>query len=242
MSTDETRAPKERATPTEPTAWEEAAWDAGGDPAALRVLGIPVSLDPRGLHERSARHFSPTDPVLVPRAWGIGWDLNLGALATRAGWINPDDLGDDLRLGPAGMRALSLAPAALAVGAAAGVIVTSGRVPSTARSRPRAVPTTSSAAIAPIAPAALMATALGAVDLALDAPLPQRLGHATASLLLTGAGIAGTIQQRGGAGRARRAAVVVGAATAATGLAIAVTRAAIRRAMRSTTTSGQEQS
>ncbi|GGO98714.1 hypothetical protein [Actinomyces gaoshouyii] len=166
----------------------------------------------------------------MPRAWGIGWDLNLGALAARAGWTNPDDLGDDLRLGPAGMSALSLAPAALAAGAAIGAGAVS-------RSAPPRVRATSASSLAP---AVLAATALGAVDLALDAHLPQRLGHATTSLLLTGAGIAGALQARGRVGRAQQAAVVVGATAAATGLAIAATRAAIRRAVRTTTASGQE--
>ncbi|WP_366180321.1 hypothetical protein ABXS69_08925 [Actinomyces timonensis] len=231
MSTAEPRtagSPTRAPGPGAPTSWEDAEWDDAAPAEAPRILGIPVSLDPRGLRERAARHYSPTDPLLVPRAWGIGWDLNLGALAVRAGWTNPDDLGDDLRLGPTGMSALSLAPAVLAAGAAIGAGAVSGSAPPTAR-----------AASAPsLVPAAVAATALGAVDLALDAPLPQRLGHATSSLLLTGAGIAGALQQRGRAGRAQRAAVVVGATAAATGLAIATTRAAIRRAMRGPSTDG----
>lgn len=256
MSTDKTSSPADSAAgalePTpfvEPTVWEEAAWDAGEDPAVHRVLGVPVSLDPRGLRERSARHYSPTDPILVPRAWGIGWDVNLGALAVRAGWAHPDDLGDDLRLGPVGMAALSLAPAALAVGAAASAAVGSRCAPVAARAAAPNRGVTSTLPTVPTAltstvPAALVSTALGAVDLAQGAPLPQRLGHAATSLMLTGAGIAGALQARGQACRAQQAAVVAGAAAVATGLAVAATRSAIHRAMRTTTpiTSSEEQS
>jgi len=253
MSTDKTSSPADSAAdalePTpfvEPTVWEEAAWDAGEDPAVHRVLGVPVSLDPRGLRERSARHYSPTDPILVPRAWGIGWDVNLGALAVRAGWAHPDDLGDDLRLGPVGMAALSLAPAALAVGAAASAAVGSRCAPVAARAAApnRGVTSTLPTALTSTVPAALVSTALGAVDLAQGAPLPQRLGHAATSLMLTGAGIAGALQARGQACRAQQAAVVAGAAAVATGLAVAATRSAIHRAMRTTTpiTSSEEQS
>lgn len=209
-----------------PASWEDADWDDDARTGTARFLGVPVSLDPRGLRERAARHYSPTDPLLVPRAWGIGWDLNLGALAVRTGWTNPDDLGDDLRLGPAGMAALSAAPAALAVGSAIGAVA----------ARKRALPTARAASASSLAPAALMSTALGAVDIVLDAPLPQRLGHATTSILLTGAGFADALRRRGGAGSAAQAAVVAGAAVVATALAIGATRAAISRAMRATGT------
>lgn len=110
-----------------------AAGDQADEPSGRpcrpvrRVLGVPVALSPRGLSERAARSFSPADPVLVPRAYGIGWDLNLGALAVRAGLAHPDDLDDDLSLGPAQTAALSAAPALLALGVAAAGAPRAGR-------------------------------------------------------------------------------------------------------------------
>ena len=80
----------------------------GERPPVRRVLGVPTALSPRGLVHRAARSFSLADPLLVPRAYGIGWDVNLGALAVRAGLAHPDDLDDDLDLAPAQMTALSL--------------------------------------------------------------------------------------------------------------------------------------
>ena len=44
-----------------------------------------------------SRTFEPENPnLLVPRQFGIGWDLNFGALAVKAGWIRPDDSLPDL--------------------------------------------------------------------------------------------------------------------------------------------------
>ena len=63
----------------------------------LRILGIPVGTE--GLRSRAARmrRFEPENPRLfVPRAVGIGWDLNVGALAVRLGLIRPDDSLPDL--------------------------------------------------------------------------------------------------------------------------------------------------
>lgn len=49
-------------------------------------------LDPRGATRRVADSmWSPQDPRLFqPRAVGLGWDLNLGAVAVRLGLIEPD--------------------------------------------------------------------------------------------------------------------------------------------------------
>ena len=204
------------------------------------MLGVPVALSPRGLSERAARSFSPADPVLVPRAYGVGWDLNLGALAVRAGLAHPDDLDDDLSLGPAQSAALSAAPALLALGVAAIGALRAGRrggdfaagaavgtATGAAGGRGRAV-----ALLPPVA----VATALGATDVLTDASLPRRLGHAVTSLLLTGVGAAGALQRRPGpstpASRLREAGVVATGAVLAGGIAVVALRAAVRRAMR----------
>lgn len=63
----------------------------------FRVLGVPASLD--GVTSREARlgWFEPENPNLfVPRKIGVGWDLNVGALAVKLGLIRPDDSLPDL--------------------------------------------------------------------------------------------------------------------------------------------------
>ena len=205
-------------------AGDQADESSGGSRRpAPRVLGVPVALSPRGLSERAARSFSPADPVLVPRAYGV-----------------PDDLDDDLSLGPAQSAALSAAPALLALGVAAIGALRAGRrggdfaagaavgtATGAAGGRGRAV-----ALLPPVA----VATALGATDVLTDASLPRRLGHAVTSLLLTGVGAAGALQRRPGpstpASRLREAGVVATGAVLAGGIAVVALRAAVRRAMR----------
>ncbi|MDO4412321.1 DUF5808 domain-containing protein [Cutibacterium sp.] len=67
------------------------------DEGVRRLFGIPVGT-PWGKDPRIAlRSFEPENPsLLVPRAVGIGWDLNLGAVAVRMGLIRPDDSLPDL--------------------------------------------------------------------------------------------------------------------------------------------------
>ena len=67
------------------------------DDGVRRLFGIPVGA-PWGSGSRIAlRGFEPENPhLLVPRAVGIGWDLNLGAVAVLLGLIRPDDSLPDL--------------------------------------------------------------------------------------------------------------------------------------------------
>ena len=186
----------------------------GERPPVRRVLGVPTALSPRGLVHRAARSFSPADPLLVPRAYGIGWDVNLGALAVRAGLAHPDDLDDDLALGVAA-TGTHWAPRGPRQGRA-------GRAPADGRGP----------AVA-LLPPALAAAALGAVDVLGGASLPQRLGHAVTSVLLTGVGVAGALQRRPGARSARltQAGVVAAAGALAGGAAVLTLRAAVHRAV-----------
>ena len=215
-----------------------AAGDQADEPSGRpchpvrRVLGVPVALSPRGLSERAARSFSPADPVLVPRTYGIGWDLNLGALAVRAGLAHPDDLDDDLSLGPAQTAALSAAPALLALGVAAAGAPRAGR----SGGDPAVGPTNGRGRAAALLPPVLVATALGATDVLRGAPLPQRLGHAVTSLLLTGVGAAGALQRSPSpsapASRLAQAGAVAAGAVLAGGAAVLALRVAVRRAVR----------
>ncbi|MGW2267410.1 DUF5808 domain-containing protein [Streptomyces koyangensis] len=60
--------------------------------ASRRVFGIPVETRGPVSAEVRSRVWDPANPSLfVPRLFGIGWTVNLGAVAVRAGLIRPDD-------------------------------------------------------------------------------------------------------------------------------------------------------
>lgn len=86
--------------------------------AQSRVLGVPVEL--RGATDPAvrARVFDPSDErIVVPRLFGAGWSLNLGALAVRLGLLRPDDLDAEVlgHIPPATLAAGRAVPPALAV-------------------------------------------------------------------------------------------------------------------------------
>lgn len=64
--------------------------------ADAEILGVPVGVTPITTAERFAqRMWNPRDPrIFVPRLFGIGWDLNFGALAVRLHLLRPDDVED----------------------------------------------------------------------------------------------------------------------------------------------------
>ena len=83
------------------------------DNRVRHFLGIPVSI--AGLKDAEARlrAFEPENPNLfVPRAIGIGWDLNIGAVAVRLGLLRPDDSIPDLveHIPSTTIRALRVGP------------------------------------------------------------------------------------------------------------------------------------
>ena len=87
-----------------------------------RVLGIPVSWSGFTKPDARLRAFEPENPdLLVPRAFGIGWAPNLGAIAVRLGLLRPDDSVPDLvdHIPPTSVKALRLGPL---VGATAVII------------------------------------------------------------------------------------------------------------------------
>lgn len=62
----------------------------------LNVAGLPVEWRPDRESVR-LRMFNPEDSRLfVPRLFGAGWDVNLGAVAVRLGLLRPDDTLADL--------------------------------------------------------------------------------------------------------------------------------------------------
>ena len=87
-----------------------------------RVLGLPVSLAGLTNAEARLRAFEPENPKLfVPRTVGIGWDLNIGAVAVRLGLLRPDDSVPDLvdHIPSATLKTLRISPL---IGASAAVI------------------------------------------------------------------------------------------------------------------------
>lgn len=72
-------------------------WFEKDDDECIRVAGLPISDVWRGDIEALLAGFEPENPRLfVPRTYGLGWSLNLGAVAVKAGWIRPDDSLPDL--------------------------------------------------------------------------------------------------------------------------------------------------
>ncbi len=72
------------------------AYAADEDGEEATVFGVPW--ETRGPTDASvrARVWDPADPrILVPRLFGLGWTVNLGAVAVRLGLIQPDDWDDE---------------------------------------------------------------------------------------------------------------------------------------------------
>lgn len=60
------------------------------------ILGIPNSFA-RGIGRRMAATFDPADErLMIPRIFGAGWTLNMGAVAVRLGMLSPDDVDDEV--------------------------------------------------------------------------------------------------------------------------------------------------
>lgn len=98
--------------------------DTPVDEPNLRVLGLP--LETRGLvnAEVRSRTWNPESPrLVVPRLFGIGWTLNLGALAVKLRLIRPDDATGEVldQVPERAVRLAQFAPLAIA-GVAAGTL------------------------------------------------------------------------------------------------------------------------
>ncbi len=95
----EDRACAEFGAPEEYAAALDAAFaedqpDEFDPPPAGRLFGIPVNWSVDATWWR--RLFDPSDTrLLVPKAFGWGYSVNLGAAAVRLGLLRPDDIGPD---------------------------------------------------------------------------------------------------------------------------------------------------
>lgn len=95
-----------------------------------RIFGMPVSRLWSGDGDAVFDTFEPENPSLfVPRKFGVGWDLNLGVIAVKAGWIRSDDSLPDLadHVSPTLKKALCLAPKLGAVGVMASALALAGK-------------------------------------------------------------------------------------------------------------------
>lgn len=61
------------------------------EPGTGTVLGMPYDVRMPTAERVAARMWNPRDPrIFMPRVWGIGWDLNFGAIAVKLHLIEPD--------------------------------------------------------------------------------------------------------------------------------------------------------
>ncbi|MSS45111.1 hypothetical protein FYJ43_03395 [Cutibacterium sp. WCA-380-WT-3A] len=73
------------------------AWFTKGDDDRTYIFGLPLSKLWEGDANALLDTFEPENPHLfVPRSYGLGWTINFGKIAVKAGWIRPDDSIPDL--------------------------------------------------------------------------------------------------------------------------------------------------
>ena len=104
---------------------DDATPDVDGDPVPQgTVLGMPYDFRGASVDRIGSRVWNPADPrILMPRMFGVGWTVNLGAIAVRLGLIRPDDVGDESydRIPRSVLAAVTAVPAVLAIAAAVAV-------------------------------------------------------------------------------------------------------------------------
>lgn len=104
------------------------------DEARWRVIGLPVETRGPLRADVRSRTWDPANPtLLVPRLFGLGWTLNLGAVAVRLGLIRPDDVGDDVlaRIPPRDIGLAQAVPVAIAGATATALALTWRTLPPT---------------------------------------------------------------------------------------------------------------
>lgn len=71
--------------------------DVDGSPVPQgTVLGMPYDFRGTSVDRISSRVWNPADPrIFMPRMFGVGWTINLGAIAVKLGLIRPDDVADE---------------------------------------------------------------------------------------------------------------------------------------------------
>ncbi len=180
---------------------EEAGERTDGSRLVGTWWGIPYDLRPPTGERIRRSMWNPADPHLLrPRAFGVGWDLNVGALAVRLGLIEPD--AEDVpftSVPPQAYRVAAALPLALSAAVVAHYVVRG-------RSLADSLPRHWSAAGRP------------------DAWTSKRAAASTDLLVAAGAGAFGLTAlspRRPGAERAGRLAVATGAAGGAAAITVA---------------------
>lgn len=70
--------------------------EASPTPVGNRLFGMPSNFDAAGMGERLKAEMDPQGPWFVPKAFGIGWDLNWGRLLRATRLVRPDDIDADV--------------------------------------------------------------------------------------------------------------------------------------------------
>jgi Family of unknown function (DUF5808) len=98
------------------TVGEAAESDAADDGRHARFGGIPIDLTPPTAERVAYTWWNPRDErIFVPRVFGLGWALNLGAVAVKLGLIEPDAEDEPFESTPApAFRTALVVPVVLA--------------------------------------------------------------------------------------------------------------------------------
>ncbi|MCG2799669.1 MAG: hypothetical protein L6367_14180 [Cellulomonas sp.] len=212
--------------------------DSPAQDARWRILGMPVETRGPVSAQVRSRTWDPTNPqLIVPRLFGLGWTLNLGALAVRAGLIRPDDAGDDVlaHIPPRELEVARTVPLAIARATATALALVWRGLPPTVASgfgiggRPRgeAPRWTLLAAVALGAAPALWARGG-------DEPTEDRLVRAASatSLAVISAGVVAATVAQARDPRGRWGLLLVGALPVAVTASLAVVVAPLRSGLR----------
>lgn len=92
------------------------AGDASHEPRHSRFGGLPIDLTPPTAERVAHTWWNPRDErIFVPRVFGLGWALNVGAVAVKLGLIEPDAEDEPFENTPApALRKALLVPVVLA--------------------------------------------------------------------------------------------------------------------------------
>lgn len=109
----------------------EPAPQPTGTRGAGSVLGVPYDVRVPTSERVAERWWNPRDPRLfVPRVFGVGWDLNFGALAVTLHLIDPDAEDEPFALVPMRDFLIALAvPVGLTMAMAASFAILRGSLP-----------------------------------------------------------------------------------------------------------------
>ena len=155
------------------------------------LLGVPYELRLPTAERTALRWWDPMNPnVLVPRVFGVGWALNLGAVAVKLGLIKPDD--EDVPFGSVPDRWLAVSavlPVLVAVALVTLVTLYQGVLPARVAvhwgisGSPDAFDSKGSALVMPAIMTLIGLAILGSAWLRRRAPLPRVAAGALAMML-----------------------------------------------------------